>query len=94
VGRRLRLDDVPHAEGDDVGDEEVDLLGGVGDVSLGGPVGVDDVSAIVNAAGGFDLDAPEVLAGIEDEVVTAAVADGLGDSEAEFDSLEGEGDFG
>ena len=93
-GEGFDWDDVPHVEGDDVGYEEVDLVGGVGNVALEGPVGVDDVSAIVDAASGLDLDAPEVLTGIEDEVIAAAVADGLGDSEAEMYSLEGEGNLG
>ena len=91
---RFDGDDVPGVVGDDVGYEEVDLFGGVGDVAFGGPVGVDDVSAIMDAAGGFDLDAPEVLAGIEDEVVATAVADRLGNSESELYGFEGEGDLG
>ncbi len=92
-------DDVPDAEGDDVGYEEVDLVGGVGDVALGGPVGADDVAAVLGvvaetSSGGFDLDAPEVLAGIEDEVVALAVANRFVDFETELGSLEGESDLG
>jgi len=33
--------------------------------------------------GGLDLDAPEFLAGVEDEVVALAVSPGFGDAEAE-----------
>ncbi len=82
-----------------MGYEEVDLVGGVRDVALGGPVGVDDAAAIVGvmaeaSGGGFDLDTPEVLAGIDDEVIALAVANGFVDFETKLRGLEGEGDFG
>jgi hypothetical protein len=98
-GEGFDWDDVPHTERDDVGYEEVDLVGGVRDVALGGPVGVDDAAAIVGvmaeaSGGGFDLDAPEVLAGIDDEVVALAVANRFVDSETKLRRLEGEGDLG
>ena len=98
-GEGFDWDDVPDTERDDVGYEEVDLVGSVGDVALGGPVGVDDAAAIVGvmaeaSGGGFDLDAPEMLAGIDDEVIALAVANGFVDSETELRGLEGESDFG
>ena len=53
-------DDVPGVFGDDVGGEEVDFAGQVGDgASVGAAVGVDAVESGGELGGAFDLDAPE-----------------------------------
>jgi hypothetical protein len=50
--------------------------------------------ADVVVASGFDLHAPEALAGVEDEVVAFAIAPGLGDSEAEAGGFVKESELG
>ena len=86
IAEGLDGDDVPEFFGDDVGGEDVDFVGRVG--TLGaillpgmGHEGVAVASGDL-VAGGFDLDAPEAVAGVEDEVVAVAVSPGLGDAEA------------
>jgi hypothetical protein len=68
----------------DIGDDEVDFLRSICRSALE----FDDVAGAVIVAGGLDLDAPKVFAGVEDEVVALAVSPGFGDAEAET------GDFG
>lgn len=92
-------EDIPGVFGDDVGDEEVDLFGGVAD--FGGAAaevaGGDVIGAVEIASAGLDLDAPELrgaaAGGVEDEVVGFAVAVGLGDGESEGNGFVEEGDF-
>ena len=62
------------------------LLVGVG--------GLDLVSVGVEGLGAFDLDAPGAGTGVEDEVVTLAVAPGLGDGVSEAGGFDYEGGFG
>ena len=62
------------------------LLVGVG--------GLDLVSVGVEGLGAFDLDAPGARAGVEDEVVTLAVAPGLGDGVSEAGGFDYESGFG
>jgi hypothetical protein len=70
-------EDVPDVKRDDVGEEDVDIVDGVGGFSgLIGVDGLDIVSAGAHGGGALDLSAPEALAGVEDEVVTFAVAPG------------------
>ena len=88
-------EDEPGVLGNDVGDEEIDFVGEIGDGGAhGAAVGVDVVEAAEDVSGRFDLDAPEGLAAVEDEVVTFAVAERFGDGEALGDGFVGEGDFG
>jgi len=57
----------PGVFGDDVGGEEVDFAGEVGDGASSAAVeGIDAVEAVEELGGAFDLDAPEgrVVAGI------------------------------
>jgi len=74
-------EDVPGVGGDYICGDEVDLGAGVG-----GAVGVE--VAFVGAAaleqGAFHLDAEEVSAAFDGEVVGGVVAPGLGDAQAEF----------
>jgi len=85
-------EDEPGVLGDDVGDEEVDFGGLVGDGAVvGAAMSVDAVEAAHKSGGGFDLDAPEAVSGVEDEVVAFAVAVGLCDVEAERGGFEDEG---
>ncbi len=88
-------DDVPGFFGDYVDDEEIDLILFIGDGALvEAAAGVDVVEALVEIAGGFYLDAPEAGAGVENEVVTVAVAVRLGNFEAAQDGGELEEEFG
>jgi hypothetical protein len=82
--------DVPEVLGREVGDEEIDVVDGVGGAPAGG---FDLVAGLGAALGGFDLHAPEVMAGVEDEVVALAVSPGLGDTEAEAGGFGEEGGF-
>lgn len=93
-------EDVPGVLGDDVGDEEVYLLGGVAD--FGGAAaemaGSDVIGAVEIASAGLDLNAPELgraaAGGVEDEIVGLAVAVGLGGAESKGNGFVEEGDFG
>jgi hypothetical protein len=85
----------PGVLGNDVGDEEVDFGGAVGDgASAGAAMTVDVIEAVEKSSGRFDLDAEEAACGVEDEVVAFAVAVGLGDAEAHGGGFVGEGEFG
>ena len=75
----------------DVGDEEVDLLGGVWAGAVPGNTNL--VSRLL-APNRLHLDAPEEVAGVEDEVVVVAISPGLGDAEAERDGFTHESEFG
>lgn len=87
-------EDVPDVERDDVGEEDVDVVDGVGGFSgLIGVGGLDIVSAGAHGGGALDLSAPQALAGVEDEVVTFAVAPGAGDTEAQRLGLQEKGCF-
>ncbi len=87
-------EDVPDVERDDVGEEDVDVVDGVGRFSgLIGVDGLDVVSAGSDGGGALDLSAPKALAGVEDEVVTLAVAPGPGDTKAQRLRLEQKGCF-
>ena len=55
---------------------------------------MDLVAIVVQGLGTFDLDAPDAAAGVEDEVVTLAVAPGLGDGESQAGGFDYEGGFG
>ena len=87
---------VPDFPGDDVGDEDVDVVGGVGDFAFAVDEvdGLYAVSAEGNAGRTFELDAPQAPAGIHDEVVAFAIAPGFGDVEAFVGGLVQEGSFG
>lgn len=94
-GEGVGGDYVPEIEGEDVGDEDVDVGGGVVAFLLAVTVsGLDRVSVGVERLGALDLDAPGTRAGVEDEVVTLAVAPGLGDGESEAGGFDYEGGFG
>ena len=75
-------DDVPDVERDDVGGDEVDVFLGVdGAAFADGVGGAGFVGAGADGVGAFDLNAVEAVSVVEDEVVAAAVAPGLGDAE-------------
>ena len=94
-GEGVGGDYVPEVEREDVGDEDVDVGGGVvAFFLLVGVGGLDLVSVGVEGFGAFDLDAPGARAGVEDEVVALAVAPGLGDGVSESGGFEDEGGFG
>ena len=86
-----RRDDVPGVGGNDVGGDEVQLLGDVG------PSAGSDTAAIGIPASGpsaLDLDAEEVSAVLDREVVRGGLAPGLGDGKAEFGGAGHEAQFG
>jgi len=88
-------EDVPEVERDDVGDEEVYVLGGIdGAAFADGVGGTSFVGVGAEAVGGFDLDAEEAVSVVEDEVVALAVAPGFGDAESEGAGFVEEGGFG
>ncbi len=61
----VEWEDVPGVFGDDVGGEEVDFAGKVGDgASVAAAVGVDAVEAGGDLGGTFHLDAPERRGGV------------------------------
>jgi hypothetical protein len=74
-------EDVPGVGGDDVGGEEVDLVGAIGD-SVGVEVAFVGVAAVEDGA--FYLDADEEAAVEEGEIEGGGVSPRLGDDEAEF----------
>ena len=84
-------EDVEDVGGDDVGGEEVDLVGGVGDAVV---VEVAFVGVAAVEDGAFDLDAEEVAVVVDGEVVGGAVSAGPGEDEAEFGGAELETEFG
>ena len=94
-GEGVGGDYVPEIEREDVGDEDVDVGAGVvAFFLLVGVGGLDLVSVGVEGLGAFDLNAPGARAGVEDEVVTLAVAPGLGDGVSEAGGFDYEGGFG
>jgi len=88
-------EDEPGVLGNDVGDEEVDFGGAVGDgTASGAAMTVDVIEAIQKRRRRFDLNAEEAALGVEDEIVSFAVAIGLGDAEAHGGGFVGESEFG
>jgi hypothetical protein len=85
-------EDVPDVFGDDVDGEEVDLVTGV-ELAAAGFDG-DDVSAVLAGDGGFDLDAEEVTAALDGDVVAGGVSPGLGDIESALGDAGHEIEFG
>jgi hypothetical protein len=75
-----------------VGGDEVDFLRGVRNV-LAAAV-FHSVAAFGVALGGFDLDAPEAVSSVDEEVVAVAVSPGRGDGESEGAGAGKEGRFG
>ncbi len=88
--------DIPDIERNDVGDEDVNVVGGVHALALTVDAvdGLDIVSAGAEGLGAFELHAPEAATGVENEVVAFGVSPGLGDAEGETSGLEDEGGFG
>jgi hypothetical protein len=76
-------DYVPDVDGDEVSDKYVDFVGCVDHLLVAAAVCMQIVVAVVVVASRLDLDTPQALAGVEDEVIALAVAPWFGDSEAE-----------
>jgi len=95
VGDEGDGEDEPGVLGNDVGDEEVDLGGAIGDGgSAGAAMTVDVIEAVEKSSRRFDLNADEAATGVKDEVVAFAVAVGFGDAKAHGGGFVGEGEFG
>ncbi len=88
-------DDEPGVFGDDVGGDEVEVGGGVGDdAAVGDALDAELVAAVAHAGAGFYLDEREFFCGgLEDEIVAVHLSVGLGDDVAEAHGLADEGDF-
>jgi len=89
-------DEVPGADGDDVGGEEVDVVDGVGVFDEIVAAELAEVSGAVADGGGFDLHAGQVAAVFDGDVVGEGVSGGFEDAisvrgggchEFEFDPL-------
>lgn len=79
----------------DVSCDEVDFFRCVGNgFSVTASVSGDEIGVLTQAAGRLDLDAEQALSGIDDEIVTVAVAVRLGDGEAKAGSFPQEGQLG
>ncbi len=92
---RLRPGYVPEVERDHVGDQDVDVMGGVFRFLLFVAVGgLHLISAGVDGLRALDLNAQATLAVVEDEVVAVAVAPGLGEFQAEEFGFVEEGGLG
>jgi len=86
---------IPEVERDNVGDEEVDVLGAVNGATFANSVsGAGFVSAGAKAISSFDLNAEKMATVVEDKVVALGVSPGLGDTEAEFASFVEKCGFG
>src|SRR5947209_6627671 len=86
AGDHLGRQDVPAAAGarGDVGDEEVDVAGGIRAATARAATAADLVEAArIARPGGLELNAAEAAVPIEDEIVAAVFAEGPGDDEAQ-----------
>jgi hypothetical protein len=86
-------DYVPDVDGDEVGDKHVDLPGCVERLLVATAVCLQIIVAVVIVASRLDLDTPQALAGIEDEVIAFAVTPGFDDSETEAGGFVEESEF-
>jgi hypothetical protein len=84
-------DDVPGFGGDDVGGEEVELIGGVGN-AVGGDAAAIGIPAAV--FGALDLDAQKVSVVLDGEVVGSGVAPGLDHAQAVLGGTRHEAQLG
>jgi hypothetical protein len=88
-------DDVPEIERDYVGGDEVDVVLGVDGAPFARSVGgAGFVRAHADGFSALDLNAVEALSVVEDKVVAAAVAPGLGDTESHVEGAGEECGFG
>ena len=74
--------DVPDVDGEDVGDEDIDVFRGISDFAFAVDAidGLNVVAAGAEDFGAFELHAPETGASVEDEVIAFAVSPGLSDA--------------
>ena len=84
-------DYIPQIFRDNINREEIDFAGGVTAIIASA---FDRVMRVDKAHGGFDLNAPEFFARVEDEVVALAVSPDTGDAEAESGGFGEESGFG
>jgi len=76
---------------DDIDSHEIDLAGGIAAIVASA---LDDIMRIDEAPSGLDLNSPELVAGVEDEVVALAVSPSPGDAEAKASGFGEECGFG
>ena len=77
-------DHIPQIFRDDINGNEVDFADGI---STAPSAALDHITVVEEKAGRFDLHSPELVAGIEDEIVALAFSPGFGDAEAGGGSL-------
>jgi hypothetical protein len=82
---------IPQILGNDIDRNEIDFAHGV---ATAPPAALDHITVMDKVTGRFDLHSPELVAGIEDEIVALAISPGFGDTEAEAGSFGEEGGFG
>ncbi len=97
-GEDADRDYVPSISGHDISHQDIDLTRGVDlfPVSAAAMAGLNVIttSAFDGSLSRFDLHAPEMAAGIEDEVVRLDFAIGFGHTEAKLGGFVHEGEFG
>lgn len=79
-GEGLDGDDIPDVLRNDVSRDEVNVVGGVG---ITPPRGFDAIAIFGATLGGFDLNAPESVAGADQKIVGMSFSPRLGDVEVE-----------
>src|SRR5580698_8647050 len=82
---------IPQIFGDNVNREEIDFAGGIAAIIASA---LNHIMRVDKTHGGFDLDAPEFFARVEDEVVALTVSPDTGDAEAESGGFGEESGFG
>jgi hypothetical protein len=81
---------VPEVFRDDVDRDEIDFAGGVAAIVTSA---LDDVMGVHETPGGLDLDSPELVAGIDDEIVTLTFSPRFGDAKTEAGGFGEKGGF-
>ena len=84
-------DYIPQIFGDNIDREEIDFAGGIAAIIA---TALNHIMRVDKTHGGFDLNAPEFFASVEDEVVALAVSPDTGDAEAEAGGFGEESGFG
>ena len=84
-------DYIPQIFRDDINREKIDFAGDIAAILASA---LNHIVRVDKTHGGFDLNAPEFFARVEDEVVALAVSPDTGDAEAEAGGFGEEGGFG
>jgi len=97
-GEGANRDYVPGVSGHDVSHEKINIVRGVDPLPVGAAamagLNIITAPALDGSLGGFDLYAPEMRAGVKDEVVRLDFAIRFGDAETELGGFVHESEFG